>query len=68
MTDSRLFGFVIKELKELLAPTLFFAIGFNIIVLTTQLHLADGDHHGDDRAVDEERAIGGPLRLGLGMK
>jgi hypothetical protein len=41
MPNSRLFGFVIKELKEVLAPTLFFAIGFNIIVLTTQLLLAD---------------------------
>jgi hypothetical protein len=67
MTNSRLFGFVIKELKELLAPTLF-AIGFNIIVLTTQLHLADGDHHGDDRAVDEESGHWRSLRLGLGMK
>jgi hypothetical protein len=41
MPNSRLVGFVIKELKELLAPTLFFAIGFNIILLTTQLLLAD---------------------------
>jgi hypothetical protein len=41
MPNSRLLGFVIKELKEVLAPTLFFAIGFNIIVLTTQLILAD---------------------------
>jgi hypothetical protein len=41
MPNSRLVGFVNKELKELLAPTLFFAIGFNIILLTTQLLLAD---------------------------
>jgi hypothetical protein len=41
MPNSRLVGFVIKELKEVLAPTLFFAIGFNIILLTTQLLLAD---------------------------
>lgn len=38
---SRLFGFVIKQLREVVPPTLFFAIGFNLIVLTTQLILAD---------------------------
>lgn len=38
---SRPVAFVIKELREALAPTLFFAIGFNLIVLTTQLILAD---------------------------
>ena len=38
---SRLLAFVIKELKELLPPTVFFAISFNLIVLTTQLILAD---------------------------
>ena len=38
---SRLLAFIIKQLREVLPPTLFFAIGFNLIVLTTQLILAD---------------------------
>jgi hypothetical protein len=29
MPKSRLLAFVIKELKELLPPTVFFAVGFN---------------------------------------
>src|SRR5260221_5532520 len=41
MPKSRLLAFVIKELKELLPPTVFFAISFNLVVLTTQLILAD---------------------------
>jgi hypothetical protein len=41
MSKSRLLAFVIKELKELLPPTVFFAISFNLLVLTTQLILAD---------------------------
>ena len=41
MLKSRLLAFVIKELREVWPPTLFFAIGFNLIVLTTQLILAD---------------------------
>ena len=39
--QSRLLAFVAKGLGEVLPPTLFFAIGFNLIVLTTQLILAD---------------------------
>ena len=38
---SRLLAFVIKELKELLPPVVFFAISFNLLVLTIQLILAD---------------------------
>jgi hypothetical protein len=38
---SSVFRFVLKELRELLPPTLFFAIGFNFIELTTQLVLDD---------------------------
>jgi hypothetical protein len=38
---SRLLAFVTKQLREVVPPTLFFAIGFNLIVLTTQLLLAD---------------------------
>jgi hypothetical protein len=32
---------VFKELKEMLPPTVFFAVGFNLIVLTTNLLLAE---------------------------
>ena len=39
--NSRLFAFIIKELKEMLPPTVFFAVGFNLIVVTTNLILAD---------------------------
>ena len=38
---SGLLAFIIKQFREVLPPTLFFAIGFNLIVLTTQLFLAD---------------------------
>ena len=41
MSKSGLSAFLIKELKEVLPPTVFFAVGFNLIVLTTQLILAD---------------------------
>jgi hypothetical protein len=41
--DSRpsLSAFVINQVGEVLPPTLFFVIGFNLIALTTQLILAD---------------------------
>jgi hypothetical protein len=38
---SRLLAFIAKQLREVIPPTLFFAIGFNLIALTTQLILAD---------------------------
>jgi len=41
MPKSRLLAFVIKELREVLPPTVFFVVGFNLIVLTTDLILAD---------------------------
>jgi hypothetical protein len=41
MAKSRLFAFLIKELREVWPPTLFFAVAFNLIVLTTNLILAD---------------------------
>jgi hypothetical protein len=41
MAGSRFIAFIIKELKEVWPPTVFFAIGFNLIVLTTDLILAD---------------------------
>jgi hypothetical protein len=41
MRQSRFLKFAIKEFKEIIVPTLFFAISFNIVVLTTQLILDD---------------------------
>jgi len=41
MTASRVLAFVGHELKEMMPPTLFFAVGFNLIMLTTQLVLDD---------------------------
>ena len=38
---SRLLAFVIKELREVWPPMVFFAVSFNLIVLTTDLVLAD---------------------------
>lgn len=40
---SRIVGFVIGEMKEALPAIVFFALGFNLIVLTTQLLLDDYD-------------------------
>jgi hypothetical protein len=37
----RLLAFIVKQLREVVPPTLFFAVGFNLITLTTQLILAD---------------------------
>ncbi|MBV9488932.1 MAG: hypothetical protein JO069_04300 [Verrucomicrobia bacterium] len=41
MSRSRLLAFIIKEFKEMLPPVVFFAISFNLLVLTIQLILAD---------------------------
>jgi hypothetical protein len=41
MAKSRLLSFIVKELREVLPPTVFFGVGFNLIVLTTDLILAD---------------------------
>src|SRR6202045_4949651 len=41
MAKSRLLAFIIKEFREILPPTVFFAVGFNLVVLTTGLILAD---------------------------
>jgi len=41
MSKSRLLAFVIEEFRELVPPTVFFAVGFNLIALTTNLILAD---------------------------
>jgi hypothetical protein len=39
MPKSSAAGFVLKEIKEMIPPTLFFAVGFNLILLTTNLIL-----------------------------
>jgi hypothetical protein len=41
MRWSGILAFIIKEFKELVPPTVFFAVGFNIIALTMQLVLDD---------------------------
>src|SRR5690349_18394936 len=41
MLMPRVLAFVVREFKEMIPPTLFFAVGFNLIVLTTQLILDD---------------------------
>jgi hypothetical protein len=41
MAKSSLLAFFFKELREIVPPTVFFAVGFNLIVLTTDLILAD---------------------------
>jgi len=41
MPKSRPVAFILKELREVVPPTLFFAVGFNLIVFTTDLILAD---------------------------
>jgi hypothetical protein len=41
MPKSRLVAFILKELREVVPPTLFFAVGFNLIIFTTDLILAD---------------------------
>ena len=38
---SRVLAFIVEELREIWPPTLFFAISFNLLVLTTQLILSD---------------------------
>src|SRR5262249_40490037 len=37
----RVGAFLLREFREMLPPTIFFFIGFNLIVLTTNLLLAD---------------------------
>jgi len=41
MPRSSVLAFVVKEFEEMLPPTIFFAVGFNLIVLTTNLILSD---------------------------
>ena len=41
MAKGRVIAFIVREIKEIIPPTLFFMIGFNVIVLTTQLIVND---------------------------
>jgi hypothetical protein len=41
MPQSRAVAFIVKEFEEALPPIVFFAVGFNVIELTTQLVLDD---------------------------
>ena len=41
MHKSRFLAFLFKEIREVVPPTLFFAVGFNLILLTFKLVLAD---------------------------
>lgn len=41
MSRSRVVTFIAKEVREILPPTLFFLISFNLVWLTTQLILDD---------------------------
>ncbi len=41
MSTSRALTFIGRELREMIPPTLFFLVGFNIIVLTSHLFLED---------------------------
>jgi hypothetical protein len=41
ISKSGLSAFLIKELREVVPPTIFFAVGFNLILLTTKLILSD---------------------------
>jgi hypothetical protein len=41
MTPSSVFAFVAKEFRNVLPPTIFFVVGFNLVVLTTNLLMGD---------------------------
>ena len=41
MPSSRAIASVVKEIEEVLPPMVFFAVGFNLVELTTQLVLDD---------------------------
>ena len=45
MPRSSVVAFVVKEFKEMVPPTVFFAVGFNLILLTTNLLLDDYEVH-----------------------
>lgn len=37
MAASRVFGFIAKEVREMMPPTVFFAVGFSVVVLRGHL-------------------------------
>jgi hypothetical protein len=45
MPRSSVVAFVVKEFEEMVPPTIFFAVGFNLILLTTNLILDDYKVH-----------------------
>ena len=45
MPRSSVLAFVVKEFKEMVPPTIFFAVGFSLILLTTNLILDDYEVH-----------------------
>jgi hypothetical protein len=45
MPRSSAVAFVVKEFKEMVPPTIFFAVGFNLILLTTNLILDNYQAH-----------------------
>jgi hypothetical protein len=45
MTISSILAFLRKELEEMIPPTIFFAVGFNLILLTTNLILGEYNVH-----------------------
>ncbi|GBQ33162.1 hypothetical protein HLH34_14265 [Gluconacetobacter azotocaptans] len=45
MTTSAVFSFIFREFKKILPPTIFFGIGFNLILFTTNLLLGDYQIH-----------------------
>ena len=45
MTISSVLAFLRKELEEIIPPTVFFAVGFNLILLTTNLILGEYNLH-----------------------
>jgi hypothetical protein len=51
MAGSRLIAFVVREIKEALPAIIFFAVGFNLIELTTQLLLDTYSVHFADWTV-----------------
>lgn len=45
MPGSSVLAFVVKEFDEMVPPTIFFAVGFNLILLTTNLILENYEAH-----------------------
>jgi hypothetical protein len=57
MPSSSALAFVVKEFKEMVPPTIFFAVGFNLILLTTNLILDNYQVHFASVAVATTGAL-----------